>query len=268
MIKLETDFPILVCSCEKTKSIAKHMLISLDKYANKKIHIYIGIELNLHFDNLELEYIKTEKSDWKKETIFQINYIRKKSNSNYFLIILDDFIFNKKVDFNLIENLFQKMDYLKIKHLLLKPIDDSILLNIIGNFKKKYLFKNYFFKKIRKDHPYFSSLQIAIWDFEHFSNILKSSSSIWDFENQKSNNIDHNCLSIPIVHYKHVVEKGEWDFFSKEYCLEYISYFDQSNINFKKMNYFQFIFNYIKKHLLFPVFGYLFTKKSFDKLLH
>ena len=265
MLNLNNDYPILVCSCEKTKSIAMHMLMSLDKYANKKIHIYIGVDLKLKFDNLDIEYIETKKSNWKNETLYQINYIRKKTNSNNFMIILDDFIFNKNIDFDLIQKLFLRMNELKLKHLLLKPIDDSLLLNFIGNFTKKSILSYLYYKKVRVDHPYFSSLQIAIWDFDHFINTLSTSDDIWNFENQKNYELEHNCLTIPILHYRHIVEKGEWDFFSKSYCLKYISFFEQSNIKFKKLDFKILCVNLFKKNIIFPFFGYFFTKEIFNK---
>jgi hypothetical protein len=62
---------------------------------------------------------------------------------------------------------------------------------------------------------YYSSLQVAVWDIDHFLEILSKSKNIWDFESQKIEGSSHYEIKNSVVSYLHSVEKGRWKYYTK-----------------------------------------------------
>jgi hypothetical protein len=61
-----------------------------------------------------------------------------------------------------------------------------------------------------------------------------------------------------IFPYKHIVEKGAWNYYAKQICFESIGFFDQGSRKLRK-KYPDLILDYIR-HLNFSIFGYSFLR--------
>ena len=65
--------------------------------------------------------------------------------------------------------------------------------------------------KISKKYPYYTSLQVTIWDIDYLIDCLKNNINIWEFERLKSK-YNHYAVKNTVIKYRHVVEKGKWIF--------------------------------------------------------
>ena len=141
----------------------------------------------------------------------------------------------------------------------------------ITNQLKKFYFTVILKKKfleIEYSHPYFSSLQLAIWDLDHLERTVHLADNIWSFERINNQNIKHFSLFDSPFKYKHVVEKGKWDVHSEsliKFALGNFDYGTRARINYSIKKRF---LNYLKKQVYFPLFGYSYLKlKSILKIL-
>ena len=241
---------IFINSCDKTHDIAKYFLKSFKRYIkNDQLDIFIGINKKKHNKSYKyLNYIFTPKSNWQNETLFQLNMIQKKYGYKNVIHILDDFIFN---DYSNIDDLQPTLSFFKsnkIKYCCLKNMQECGILNILNKFKKKKI------NKVRYSYPYYSSLQITLWDIKYFIKNIKNCKTIWNFERQQLTK-NHYHLKKDFFHYRHIVEKGEWDYGSSIYINKYVCKFFPGKRLFRKSFLGLQIF-YIKK-ISFFIFGFL-----------
>ena len=258
---MKNKFAIFINSSDNTNDIANIFVIFFEKFIkNIDIKIFVGTNnLVPSFKDCEVIPIKVNKSNWKKETIEQISIIKREYEEiEYIIPILDDFAFIKEFDFKNLSSLFKLVYDENLFYLRLKKIEESIFTP-----KKKIKFHNQRKEliEIRNNHPYYSSLQVAIWNISHYMATLQKCENIWKFE--KINlNIKHYSVCKSLLTYIHIVEKGEWDYDAKTICKKYIK-LNLSNFNnrqFKKHFLKKIIFK-IKK-ILFPVIGYHLTRNK------
>jgi hypothetical protein len=262
MDQIRTNF--LVCTCEKTKDVAFHMLTSffqsIDPLMYLKIYLGTSIVDLGDFNSSKIQVIKTPQSNWKDETIFQLKYLKIHDPScQYIVLLLDDFIFNARIDRTAINDLIVYMKNEEIKYLSLKPSFDSIFLKVVDFFKSTKIFKNIFIYKIRNSHPYYYSLQAAIWNIDYLLDSLERCENIWHFENMNPSNESHFALISKILDYTHIVEKGEWDFQACDLCRNSIGFFNPGNRKFRNSTLkSRFLVNV--KSVFFLIFGYFFLR--------
>jgi hypothetical protein len=255
---------IFIVSCDKTRDVLLHFIKGFNIYwSDNVLPVFLGTNdhpLPADFEKATL--LSVPKSNWKQETLDQICLLQKKDSSlTHVIVMLDDFILNRIVDNQRILNLINSNEINNIKYLRLKRLEEGIyriILQFIFTPKQKISEKVF---KIRKSHPYFSSLQIAIWDIAYFKSCVSKSENIWQFELQKSLDFDHFSVCNNVFHYRHIVEKGKWESYSSKYCKKYISFFNEGSREFHSNSY---IFR-IKKFLIrlkFYFLGYLFSNHS------
>jgi hypothetical protein len=245
-------------SCDQTHDVLDHFLKGFEKYwPDCPFDVYIGS--NTIIDSPNYKYINVQKNNWRTETINQITEIKKIDNKvTHLIVFLDDFILNNTVSNKLIE---KKVNYAiekDIKYLRLKKIEEPLFIllfyKIINLFNPSQIFK------IRKSHPYYSSLQVTLWNIDYLDFLVKKCTNIWNFEEINMNKYDHYTINNTIISYKHIVEKGKWEYYAKDYCIRNISYFKfgdriSQSTNFNRKLYFTL------KRIKFIFFGYIkFTK--------
>jgi hypothetical protein len=249
---------IYIMSCDKNIDILNHSILSFEKYMkNVNLKWYIGVNSdNNTFDDKYLKLF-SNKSNWREESLNQINQIRNENNGiTHLIVILDDFILKNNLNVEILYSLLQDEKIKDINYLRLKRIEESILKNIFINFLPKVLIGKSKIFKIRKTHPYYYSLQIAIWNIDYLYDSILNSQDIWHFENQQPTSIDHWSVTNNIFEYKHVVEKGKWEHYAKTYCWKYINYFQPGarqiiNNNFKNRT------HTLLKKIKFLLIGYV-----------
>ena len=240
---------IFINSCDKTHDVAKYFLKSYEKFIkNDHFEVFIGINKKKHKENFKfVRYISAPRSNCQIETLYQLDILKKKGFKNI-IHILDDFIFNKDTDMSDFTPFLKFFKNKKIQYLCLKKMRECFIVDILTNLKSQRI------SKIRDNYPYYTSLQISLWDINYFIKNIKSSKSIWDFERQQLTK-NHYHVKKDFFHYKHIVEKGEWDYYTNNYIEKYIESFKKGNRPFRKSFLGKEIF--ILKKVSFYLFGFL-----------
>jgi hypothetical protein len=191
-----------VMSCDKTSDVANYFVKSLNKiYINRSLPIFFGVNSKIG-NAIELKAIPIESSssNWRNETLIQLNSIKEKYPSlTHLIVLLDDFIFLKPHHKNFINLVNESVEH-KVNYLRFTPIEEGVIFRICNIFKNRSGFKYGNVIEIRKSHPYYSSLQVALWDINYLIDAVSSASSIWDFENQKKieRGLKRNVRSEPL----------------------------------------------------------------------
>ena len=242
---------IFINSCDKTYDVAKYFLISFKKYIkNNDLKIFMGINDKEHEKQYDfINYIKSPKSNWKDESLFQLQIIKKNYNFVNVILILDDFIFHKKTDMLDFHILLKEFELKKIPYLALKKMDECLFINLLRMFREKNIIS-----KIRNNYPYYSSLQISLWNIDYLLSNISQSKSIWHFERQQLSK-KHYHVRDNLFHYIHIVEKGEWNYGTRRYIEKYLCKFDPGQRKFRGSFFGEIIFNI--KRVSFFIFGFM-----------
>ena len=234
------EFVYLVISCSKTRFVRDYCLASLKKCG--VIESQLFVTLDDHNDVLSYGIpIVTGGNGFIQDTIQAIEMLKNKYT--HVILILNDFIFTS-VSSNQILNLFS--DNINYDYVRLTPSE------YVRSFSREFI------KDVPFDHPYYSSLQVAFWRIDYLIDVLKTSDNIWDVEKQKINRT-HKYVSNPLMHYKHVVEKGEWDRRAKQIIDNAGFRFNSNGISHQYISFTQKIKSYITKIILM-IFGYRLLK--------
>ena len=112
---------IFINSCDKTHDVAEYFLKSFDKFIiNNYYEIFIGINKKKHNKKYNfLNYLHSPYSNWKNETLYQLEVLKKKGFKNV-VHILDDFIFNKETNLDDLKPILKYFKNKKIHYLCLK----------------------------------------------------------------------------------------------------------------------------------------------------
>jgi hypothetical protein len=255
--EINKHIAIFINSSDKTSDIAKHFIASFKKYwINCPFQVYIGVNTNTNL-GIELSAIQliTDVSGWKNETINQIKKIKViNPNIKYIIVFLDDFIINKEVNNDKISKIIKISINNNFKYIRFRTLDECLTFKLIN--KIKCFINNKIYFKIRKDHPYYSSLQIALWDIDYYLKLVNESSNIWNFESINHKNIVHYSTSQSIISYKHIVEKGQWDLNADDWCIKSIGFFNKGNRESRNLKFIDIFFVNLKR-FSFNMFGYL-----------
>lgn len=254
---------VFVVSCDKSRDILSHFSIGYNLYwKDNFLPIFVGSNDYQDLEGFEqAKFIQAPRSNWKTETLFQLNVIKNcEPNISNIILILDDFILNKNVDINRIKSLIAAVEVNKIKYLRFKRLEEGLFYKVVQYFSKIDLNEGGSIFKIRNSHPYYSSLQIAIWDIDYLISVLNSCSDIWDFELQKPHLSEHFSVVNNLINYKHIVEKGLWESYAESYCRKYIGFFHKGARGVNSKSLLSQAISVFKR-LKFYFCGYLFSNK-------
>lgn len=247
-------------SCDRTSDIAYYFVKSFKMFCNNfSFPIYFGVNENIENANeLKAIAVKSVPSNWRDETIYQLKVIKDSNPSlTHLVVLLDDFIFLKPCHFSLYNLIVESVEK-KIKYLRFKPIEEGVFKRIYNKFKKRSDFKTARIIEVRKSHPYYSSLQVALWNVDYLIEMVANSTSIWDFENQHSSTT-HFSTCEDYMFYEHIVEKGEWDLNAKNICIKYFGSFNPGKRKVRSVSLTKRIRIYIQKFSFF-LLGYYFLR--------
>lgn len=255
------DTCIFIISCQNTRDISEYCINSIKKFwIDNNLKIFVGGNENESqiFDSIYM--LKSKKSNWKNETIEQLNIIKNEfSKFKNVILLLDDFIIQEKVNNREIHKIIEIFKNKKLKYLMLKPFEGGL------HTRLKILYYRIVKKsktiEIKKNHPYYYSLQVAIWDIDYLIQSITKSKNIWDFENMnKPSNIKHFSTTSKYLTYKHIIEKGKWDIGSKEMLTRLLNVRILSNREEINYNNFELLIRKIQK-IKFVFFGYTCSRK-------
>lgn len=146
-------------------------------------------------------------SGWRQELACQIQQLQ----HDYILLLLDDFLITSPVDETRLFSLLQMAQKFNLPYLRLIEIDRSWIVKKLAWLIAKLQGQS--LAVLPENIPYYSSLQVAIWNRTHLIDMLTGlpEGSIWAFEHQRIPDKTHHAIvEAPPIVYKHVVEKGKW----------------------------------------------------------
>jgi hypothetical protein len=135
-------------------------------------------------------------------------------SESHLIVILDDFLFQDQVNQERLSTLLEQAVRKDLPYLRLVPLGLPVFERAIKCWRKRGLED---IAPIRQSRPFYSSLQIAIWNRQHFIDMLMGEGSIWGFEHQVRSGDRHFAVTKdPPILYQHLVEKGRWLPFAEE----------------------------------------------------
>jgi len=193
---------VLICSSDNRLDILDRVLPSVLKYwSDCPYPLYVGLNTK-NKSWARVTSLEAEPSEWRTEALEQISQIRETN----LIVILDDYLFLQPVDQQRLAELVTRATSLKMPYLRLLPLRRSLSQRLIRSRTRS----TDGIQSIHSRRPFYSGLQISIWDKAHFVSLLKSPGSIWDFEHQQPGLPHFVITDSPPITYRHLVEKGRW----------------------------------------------------------
>jgi hypothetical protein len=198
------DVCVFICSSDSRRDILERVVPSLLKFwPDCPYPIYAGLNSNPRLWPA-ITSLAASTSEWRHECLEQLSQIAE----THVIVVLDDFLFQRPVDQSRVSSLVSLVLDSDIAYLRLLPLGKSLAQRLIGPTRNKL---SDGIESIHERRPFYSSLQIAIWEKSHLISMLGKQGSIWDFEHYSRPGVPHFAIkdSPPII-YRHLVEKGRW----------------------------------------------------------
>lgn len=193
---------VLIISCDLYADIWPSFFSLFWKYwLDCPYPVYLGSNFK-QFDHPKLHTLKIgADEDWARSAQRMIKGI----DSEYVLVLLEDFFFFRSVDTNRVDSLFRALIDLNGAYLRLKPFPRPD--NIVPAHSDLGL--------IEPGAPYRVALQAAIWKKEVFLRLLKFGETPWQMElhgTVRSERMSERFYSVwkPAIYYRPGVTLGKW----------------------------------------------------------
>ena len=200
---------VFISSSDNTKDILNKTCATFDKFwSDCPFERYIGVNTdNDIYCRERFNVVTADVSGWRNELLDQIKSIP--DDITHIILFLDDFVILSEADSSSINKFVKKCVQSKYKYSRFIPISRSFVADVM-QFVLNFIRSDLLIEKVPMNMPYYSSLQVALWERDHLISMLKMNGSIWDFEHQKINDSHHYAVVHKIIDYRHVVEKGKW----------------------------------------------------------
>jgi hypothetical protein len=204
LIASRPSVAVLICSSDARKDIVERVLPSVFKYwPDCPYPLFLGRNSHCEFGP-KITTLVARPSEWRTECLEHVAQI----DHTHLIVMLDDYLFLKPVDQRQLAMLVTRAIESNLAYLRLLPLGASIIERFRHIVRKPFPAE---IRPIWKGRPFYSGLQIAIWNKAHFLSLLESPGTIWDFEHKAMNEIAHHAIiGSPPISYDHLVEKGRW----------------------------------------------------------
>lgn len=194
---------VFIASSDNTRDVFERVFPAFrGQWPDCPYHVYAGF--NQVFVNLKgFTPVYAPVSGWGPELRTQIEQVPAK----HILLFLDDFVLLERVDTRRVQDLVDTALSGDLAYLGFKQLRRAALPRLVH----RWLWRSAKVEAVPKRHPYYSSLQVALWKKEHLLRCLERETNIWKFERVRPKEAKHYvvCGTGP-VQYRHVVEKGRW----------------------------------------------------------
>lgn len=227
MSKYSSNVAIYVMSCDSTADVAKHFASAFSRYwPDCPFRTFFGINQNPDVaESLRAIPLRSKKGGWRSETLEQLAELKRVSPSTkHVIIFLDDFVLSRRIDSARVRLVVTEAAARQLKYLRLRKLDEGIVGRLIQHFRICFSIGDRPCVSVRRDHPYYSSLHVALWDINYLIECVEKSDSIWSFEHQFSGSLHYSVLQ-SLLRYRHIVEKGKWDYGAERYCRKHVGWF-------------------------------------------
>ena len=254
--KLNTTVCVFVASSDNTLDVFSCVSKSFDKYwPDCTFQKYVGLNT---LDNLDedssFQGVDASPSRWRLELAEQLNALP--TPITHVLLFLDDFLLLERVNNQEVSQLALHAQSANLKYLRFVQISRAVLPLLF--FKLSNGFTSRWKRLVPTTMPYYSSLQVALWQRDHLVNMLKIPCDIWEFEHQSIGGVTHYAVeNLRPLKYTHVVEKGRWKRNAKSLFKSCgIPFCHGSRPVLNRRQQFKLRFNGLK----FMIFGYAFVR--------
>lgn len=247
---------VFVASSDNTLDVFLSVSQSFAKFwPNCAFPIYVGLNT---YRNLEegsvFHQVCAPATGWRSELAEQLKSLP--NSITHILLFLDDFLLLEPVNDLEINQLIFEAQTEGLKYLRFVPYSRAFI---------PFLFCKIcaVFKPLRKRIipsciPYYSSLQVALWQKDHLQNMLSVTGSIWEFEHRSLIGIHHYAVEdISPIKYVHVVEKGKWKRTSHKIFRDagipflpgarpFLSFLEQLNLGLNKIKFSLIGYSYVR----------------------
>jgi hypothetical protein len=195
---------VYICSSDSRRDILDRVLPTiLSNWPDCPYPIYVGLNTCEHISP-RVTPLQAKASGWREECLAQIAQL----SESHLIVVLDDFLFQAPVDQSSLSSIVSNAIALRLPYLRLLPLRKSLIQRFMPRTRVSFAPG---IEAIDKKRPFYSALQIAVWEKTHLVSLLKLHGSIWDFEHQKKHDTRHYVVSdSPPIAYRHIVEKGRW----------------------------------------------------------
>lgn len=203
------DMAVFVASSDNTADVLRQVGPSWLKFwPDCPYPIYVGLNSPMADLPPRFQPIYAPKAGWRDEVRAQIAQLP--NALSHIVLVLDDFLFLGPVDQARLGQLAARAMDAPLPYLRLIPQQRAWLPRQIEGLRQR-MGQLPLYERIGQDMPYYSSLQIALWQKTHLLAMLALPGNIWDFENQRISKVQHYAVyGAPVIRYVHVVEKGKW----------------------------------------------------------
>jgi hypothetical protein len=170
--------------------------------------VYLGTT-HRSFAGERVTSLKAGDTEWSQCLRFCLNHI----DSDFVLLLLEDYFLVRPVSTAVLSEKLAMLDGFRGAQLRLFPLPgpDRKLATCPG------------IGEIHSRAAYRVSTQPAFWSRAHLLDLLVDSESAWDFEwnaTKRSHNLAaaYYATYKPLIHYRHVIERGEWFRGAARYC--------------------------------------------------
>ena len=213
---------IFVTSFEDSLDCEKYFELSLLKYwpdCPYKLYLANNAEGRSNYSG-QFPLISAPRSDWKGETQHQLMILKERHpECSHVLMMLDDFVFGSTVNTSMISAVQDLACRNELNYVRLRKVESSFIGSLVLKKDDSGLCL------VPQRHPYYSSLQCAIWKIDHLLELLDRCGSIWNFEEQVGD-FGHRSTGRTLLHYQHIVEKGMWDTSAEAWCVKTLGFFE------------------------------------------
>jgi hypothetical protein len=264
MKNLDQEIGILVCSCDEYADVwDPFFYLFKSKWDDCPYPLFLSSVTKKYSNPAVHQILVGSRVGWGDGVLKALKLVLKTSSLKYIILMLDDYLLDKKVDTLSVSTCVKALDDLNGHYLRLipKPPPDRP----VAQYD--------FIGEILKNSPYRTSLQVSIWRVGALMDLIQPNDTPWDMElfgSQRSNQYNGFYSSYkPIISYLNGIERGLWVPESVQFLKNKGIFFDTSsrpvsnNIPIKA-NSFENIFNLLKRKM--PLKHRMFLRTLYAKL--
>lgn len=189
---------VLVLSCDRYRDLwAPFFTLFHRHWPDPGMPVYLGTDTGV----LDLDWVHTLNAGNTKGWSKRLRFFLQSINTDYVLLLLEDFFFDSAVSTSHVAAQTSRLHSLK-----------GVSLRLFPNPPADYF--RHDLGVIHTGARFRVSLQAAIWNRVELLKLLVDDESPWEFERhgtRRSRTLSgFYCVPKALIHYRHVVERGEW----------------------------------------------------------
>ncbi len=203
-----SQYCVLVASSDSRKDIFDICFANSDHiWADCDWPKYVGLNSlpgppQVHFGMV----VAPATDDWCEQVKRYVDLLP--PDIRYILLMVEDVLFMQPINAMLLDDIAKKMQASALNYLRLVPLRRNWLAKIVHWIEDSH--REFPFREIEPNEPYYSSTEMAIWRRDHLLNQLGRANDAWDFEHLTGTG-GHWAVLAPVFDQHQIVQKGHWN---------------------------------------------------------